>query len=91
MVTLIHDCVVEVSQNNYTLMLDKHKQDKEGKPLYEILGYYNTLTGAVNGAKDYFIKKRLSVNTYTLDKAIEIIKQVNKEFIDLLKTVDHAS
>lgn len=91
MVTLIHDCVVDVSQNNYTLMIDKHKQDKEGKPLYETLGYYHTLTGAVNGAKDYFIKKRLSADTYTLDKAIEVIKQVNKEFIDLLKTVDQAS
>lgn len=85
MITLIHDCVVEVSQHNYTLMLDKHKQDKNGKPLYETLGYYHTLTGAVNGAKDYFIKKRLSIDTYTLDKAIEVIKQINKEFIDLLK------
>lgn len=87
MITLKHDCFIDVSQNNYTLMLDKHKQDKNGKPIYETLGYYSTLQGAVSGARDYYIKRQLGADTYTLDKAIEIVQKINKEFFDLLKEV----
>ncbi len=87
MITLKHDCLIDVSQNNFTLMLDKHKQDKNGKPIYETLGYYSTLQGAVCGARDYYVKRQLESDTYTLDKAIEIVRQTNKEFFDLLKGV----
>ena len=43
MITLIHDLVIRVDKHNYTLMLDRHKQDKKGEPIYETLGYFGTL------------------------------------------------
>ncbi len=87
MITLIHDCVIDVNQNNYTLMLDKHKKDKSGNPVYEILGYYSNLESAICNAKDYHIKRQLESDIFTLSEAINVIKQVTKEFEDLLKDV----
>ena len=84
MITLIHDLVVDVSQNNYTLLLDKHKQDKNGKEVYETIGYYSNLKGAVCGARDYYTRKQLETDVYTLDQAIKTIKEIGEEFLELL-------
>ena len=84
MLILIHDLVIDVSQNNYTLMLDKHKTDKKGNPTYETLGYYNHLTNAVCAARDYCIRKYLADNVYSLIEAIDVIKRINEEFESLL-------
>ena len=85
MITLIHDLIIDVSQTNYTLMVDKHKQDKNGNPLYDTLGYYATLERAILGARDYYIRKCLGESTRPLDEAVEIVRQINTEFSDLLK------
>ena len=85
MVTLIHDLVIDVSQNNYTLMVDKNKCDKKGNPIYETVGYYSSLEGAVQGAKNYYIRKKLEADTFTLTEAIKAIQECNKDFMDLIK------
>lgn len=87
MINLIHDYVVDVDQHNYTLMRDKHKRNKKGNPIYETLGYYSSLEGAISAAKQCCIKTHLGKEVYSLHEAIEIIRQVNKEFSDLLKEV----
>lgn len=85
MVLLKNDIYIETSPNNYTLMLDKHKADKKGKPVYEVLGYYMSFAGAVYGAREYCIKKRLAESEYTLREAIEEIQKITDEFASLLK------
>lgn len=85
MITLIYDFVVDVSQNVYTLMRDKHKKDKNGNPIYETYGYYGKLESAIKAAKEQCIKERICGGVYSLTQAIEIIKKVNNEFCDLLK------
>lgn len=85
MVILKHDLIVDVSQNNFTLMVDKRKLDKKGNPVYETLGYYNTLAGAVYGARDYCIRKSLSDCAYDLPEAIKEIKRITAEFVELLQ------
>lgn len=85
MITLIHDLIIDVSQTNFTLMIDRHKTDKNGKALYDTLGYYNNLERAILGARDFYIKRCLSESTRTLDEAVEIVRQVNTEFLNLMK------
>lgn len=85
MVTLIYDLLVDVSDISYTLMIDKHKLDKKGKPIYEIVGYYNTLPGAVNGARNYCIKKQLGSGIHSLDEAVNEMKRITDEFLNLLR------
>ena len=85
MVYLKHDLFIDVSQNNYTLMLDKHKLDKNGNAVYEPLGYFCTLAGAVHGARDYCIKKRLGDVALELRGAIEEILRIDMEFYKMLR------
>ena len=84
MIKLIHDYVIDVSDKNYTLMLDKHKQDKKGNAVYETLGFYGRLNGAIQSAKEYCIRRQLTEGIYTLDEALKIIKATSEEFSDLL-------
>ena len=85
MITLIYDLVIDVDAKNYTLLLDKHKQDKKGNLIYETIGYYGTFESAIEGARRYCIKKQLGLNTKTLVEAIGVIKSITEEFSDLLK------
>lgn len=85
MIILTHDLVVNVSDYNYTLMLDKHTVDKNGKPVYDTLGYYTNLAGAVSGARDYCIKKRLGDMVCDLRGAIDEMTKITNEFLNLLR------
>lgn len=85
MIELICDLVIEVDTHNYILMLDKHKQDKNGNKIYDKLGYYGTLESAVQGARKYCIRKQLGTDTRSLVDAIKIIKSTTEEFSRLLK------
>lgn len=84
MITLKHDIVIDVSPNNYTLMLDRHKRDKNGHPLYEILGYYTSLVTAIRSAREYYIRKRLSEEVLPLHEAIEEVRRITDEFAAML-------
>lgn len=84
MIVLINDLVVDVTEFNYTLMVDRHKTDKKGKPIYTTLGYYSNLAGAVNGAKEYCIKNELRDGLYDLREAIEKINSISTKFSNLL-------
>lgn len=85
MIVLIHDYVVTLSQYSYILMRDKHKQDKNGKPIYETVGYYGTLESAIIAAKDHCFKERISGDVVCLAQAIDTLKQVSDEFSELIK------
>ena len=85
MIVLIYDLVIDVDTNNYTLLLNKHKQDKKGNSVYETIGYYGTFENAIEGARRYCIKKQLGLNTKTLAEAIGVIKSITEEFSALLK------
>ena len=85
MIVLTHDYVVDVDKYCYTLMRDRHKQDKKGNPIRETLGYYRNLESTIIAAKEHSIKDIMCDDTVSLTEAIEIIKQANNEFRNLLK------
>lgn len=87
MITLIHDLVIDVDTNGYTVMLDKYKINDKGKPVYDKLGYYATLTSAMHGAREYSIRKQLEAGTHTLTEALNVVRSTTKEFSELLKAV----
>ena len=87
MIKLIHNYVVDVSQYNYTLMIDKLKHNKDGKPVYETVGYYSSLSGAIVAAKENCIKRQFFDSTVSLEEAVQTVNQISQEFSDLLKEV----
>lgn len=87
MIKLIHNYIVDVSQHNYTLMIDTGKQDKNGKPVYTAIGYYNSLSGAIIAAKEHHIRRQFYGDTFTLSEAVQTITRINLEFCELLNEV----
>lgn len=84
MIKLIHDYVIDINQSNYILMLDRHKKDKKGNDVYDVLAYCSDFQRAIQKAKEACAKKKLSDGVYSLDEAVEIIRKINDEFTELL-------
>lgn len=84
MVKLTDDYFVDVNGTTYTLMLDKHKVDKNGKPETEAVGYYMSLASAVKAAADDRIGHKLANGSYNLAEAVKLIQEITAEFSSLL-------
>lgn len=87
MVRVNDDYVVIVDALNYTSCRDCHKTDKKGNPLYKIIGYHSNLEQAVKRVVEDMKARALEADTYSLQEALEIIRQSNKAFTDMLKEV----
>jgi hypothetical protein len=87
MIRVNDDYYVTVDPCNYILCRDKHKTDKKGNDLYIVVGYYNNLERALQGAVADMNRRAFIEATYSLQEAIEVIQQSNKTFIDMLSEV----
>jgi hypothetical protein len=87
MIRVNDDYVIFVDQLNYTPCRDNHKTDKEGKPTYKTVGYYSSLEQALKGIIRDMNVRAFEADAYSLQEALEVIKQSNKIFTDMLKEV----
>lgn len=78
---------IDVDKNCYTVKIDKHKKDKKGEKIYETVGYFTTLAGAIKGIINSMNKGKFNEGTYTLEEAIKVIVESNEHFEKLLKKV----
>jgi len=93
MIHVIDDYYINVEELNYTAMLDLHKKTKpdkitgESKDTYKTIGYYSTPDNAIIGMVKYRMKEKLkgAKVTHTLEQAIKIIQESNKEVTELLE------
>ena len=89
MIRVNHNYVVDVDDMNFIAKEDKHKSntDKNGitKNVYSLIGYYGTLEGALDGIRRDMIKKKLADDEVSLKEVIDIIKQANEEFKEMLE------
>lgn len=83
MIRINGDYFIEVDTYNYTPYRDTHKADKKGKPIYKLVGYYPSLDQALAGIVKNMNARDFEENTYSLQEAVEIIKQSTKVFTDL--------
>ncbi len=87
MIRVNDDYVIDVDSMCYTTKIDKHKTDKKGNPVYEVVGYYKDLDGAILAVVKSMNRKELSEGVYELKEALEIIQASNEQFETLLKEV----
>jgi len=79
------DYLIVVDSMDYTLCKDRHKTDKEGKPVYKTLGYYTSLESALNALGKEFIKERLEGAEMGLKEAVSTIREANRELSDIIR------
>lgn len=90
MIRINDDLVIKADNEggvSYTLMSDKHKNNKDGKPVFVVLGYYTSLESALIGAKTYMIHEVIANNDHSLDEAIRTVKDISNEFIGTFRRV----
>ena len=87
MIRVNDDYVILVDPLNYTPCRDPHSVDKKGNPVYKSIGYYSTLEQALRGVVDDMNSRAFEQNTYSLKEALEVIKQSNKVFTDLMREI----
>lgn len=87
MIRVNDDYVILVDTLNYTPCRDIRKTDKKGNPIYKNLGYYTTLEYALKRIIKDMNDRAFEADTYSLQEALEIIKQSNKVFTDMLREV----
>lgn len=89
MIKIDDDFFIEVDNLCYTAKEDKHKTTKtkngEEIPVYNIIGYYGTLSKAIIGVRDYILKNHFGENTCSLDEAIAYIEKVDETFQNYIK------
>lgn len=85
MIKLTNDFVIEVIDRNYILERDMHKNNKKGKPIINILGYYSTLPGAIRACADAMSKEELQKADFSLKEAVNIITESHRKIETLLE------
>ena len=87
MIRVNEDYVILVDALNYTPCRDNHKIDKKGNPVYKSIGYYSNIEGAVTGIIKDMNSRALEADTYSLQEALEVIRQSNLVFTNMLREV----
>lgn len=81
MIKIIGDITAIENNMGYTVAHDRGKLDKDGKPLYDTIGYVGDLSGALWLAAREYNHNKLNTKTYTLKEAIDVLKET-KQLID---------
>ena len=93
MIRINYDYYIDTDGRNYILCKDYHKTEKRVMPdgreaefrVFDTLGYYGTLSGALRGLSGILSMKKISEGEYTLSEAVEEIRKINKGLSDLLE------
>lgn len=87
MIIVNENYCIDVDKNCYTVKIDKHKTDKSGEKIYETVGYFTSLHGAIKGVINSMNKSKFNECTYTLEEAIKTVMDSNEHFEKILKKV----
>ena len=96
MIQVNKDYTIHTSPSGYVVKYDLHirvaKMDiRTGEfdknPCFDTVGCFDSLTGAIKGIIEDMNRRALSAETYTLEEAIEIVRENNKRVYKLLEKV----
>lgn len=85
MIQVDKNYIIDVDKHCYTVKIDKHREDKNGNPVYDVWGYYSSLENAIKGVIDAMNTAKLKRGTHDLEKALQIVQKTNDQFTKLLK------
>lgn len=87
MIRVNDEFVITVNDCTYIAAVDKHKTDKEGKPMYKTIGYYPSVKMALKGIFKYKARIVLGEGEKTLTEAINALETIENEFEEALQVV----
>ncbi len=81
-----------IDNDSYSTILKQKttRVDKEGFPIYDVIGYYSTTEHCVKGLLNYLLKQKTKSDSKINDVKgiIEVIEQTKEELISELKKIN---
>lgn len=85
MIRLIDNYCAIPNNMGFTLAVNKGKTDKEGKPVYETIGYCGDIEEVLFLLKRKASSDRVSTRDMELSEALEVIKKTTDEIKEAIK------
>lgn len=83
MINLIENLCIDADENQYTLKLNTNRLNKKGETIYKTLGYYSTISSALEGASVFLIRNKIQNNDMTLKETLDEYKRIEKSMKEL--------
>lgn len=87
MIRLIDDYCAIPNNKGFTLAVNKGKTDKEGKTVYETIGYCGDIEEVIFLLKRKVSSDRLSTRDMDLSEALEVIRKTTDEIKEAIRGV----
>lgn len=87
MIHLIENYYADPNNMGFTLVIDKGRKDKDGKALYDTVGYCGNFEEVIYLLKRKVVNDRLKEEPMELKEALQVIKDTTREITEAMEGV----
>lgn len=87
MIHLIENYYADPNNMGFTLVIDKGRKDKDGKALYDTMGYCGSFEEVIYLLKRKVVNDRLKEEPMELREALQVIRDATREITEAMKEV----
>ena len=87
MIHLIQNYYADPNNMGFTLVIDKGRKDKDGKALYDTVGYCGNFEEVIYLLKHKVVNDRLKTEPMELREALQVIRDTTREITEVMKEV----
>lgn len=87
MIHLIENYYADPNNMGFTLVIDKGRKDKDGKALYDTVGYCGSFEEVIYLLKRKVVNDRLKEEPMELREALQVIRDATREITEAMKEV----
>lgn len=87
MIHLIQNYYADPNNMGFTLVIDKGRKDKDGKALYDTVGYCGSFEEVIYLLKRRVVNDRLKTEPMELREALQVIKDTTREITGAMEGV----
>lgn len=88
MIHLIENYYADPNNMGFTLVIDKGRKDKDGKALYDTVGYCGSFEEVIYLLKRKVVNDRLKEEAMELREALQVIRDTTREITEAMKEVN---
>lgn len=87
MIHLIENYYADPNNMGFTLVIDKGRKDKDGKALYDTVGYCGSFEEVIYLLKRKVVNDRLKEESMELREALQVIRDTTREIAETMAGV----
>lgn len=76
MIHIFDDYYIKGNPLDYSLVKKSNRTDKNGNPVYAVLGYYSSVANACEGLRKTMSRELVAEKDLTLSEAVTAFKQI---------------